>query len=189
MEHYYQKVQGWFTFPSFYKSAVEQAKDGYHFVEVGVWKGTSAVYMGVEIVNSKKQIKFDCIDTFEGSDEHNDKNSSIYEPLLETKDGLYNHFLDNIAPLKDVITPIRKASIEASELYKDASLDLVFIDAAHDYDNVCADIKAWLPKVKPGGILAGHDIHHPPIQQALKDVLQNDYLFTNENIWVFKVKK
>ena len=39
--------------------------------------------------------------------------------------------------------------------------DLVFLDGAHDYYSVAADIAAWYPKVRPGGILAGHDYDHP----------------------------
>ena len=31
------------------------------------------------------------------------------------------------------------------------------LDVSHDYDNVLADIRAWYPKVKSGGILAGDD--------------------------------
>ncbi|CAK0856203.1 unnamed protein product [Prorocentrum cordatum] len=37
------------------------------------------------------------------------------------------------------------------------SLDLVFLDARHDYEAVAADVVAWRPKVRPGGILSGHD--------------------------------
>jgi hypothetical protein len=145
--------------------------------------------MAVEIINSKKQIKFDCIDTWEGSEEHRDPNSQHYEPVLNEKDGLYNLFLKNIEPVKHIINPIRKPSREAVLMYEDASLNFVFIDAAHDYENVCEDIKAWLPKVKPGGLLAGHDIAHPPIQQALKDVLKQGYRDIGEDVWIYKVSK
>lgn len=190
VEHIYHNIQGWFTFPTFYLQLVKQAKDGFHFVEVGTWKGKSASFLAVEILNSKKQIKFDCVDTWNGSEEHLNPSSNFYEPLLQTPDGLYNHFLANIKPVSHVINPIRKSSLEAAPLYSDGSLNCVFIDASHDYENVCLDIKAWLPKVKKGGILAGHDFAYQPIKQALDDTLGlSNVVDHGEDVWVFSVNK
>ena len=42
---------------------------------------------------------------------------------------------------------------------EDGSLDFVFIDASHEYEHVKADILKWYPKVKNGGVLAGHDCY------------------------------
>jgi len=49
--------------------------------------------------------------------------------------------------------------------------DLVFIDALHDRASVDADIKAWAPLVRPGGVLAGHDFNHkwPGVERAVAD--------------------
>jgi hypothetical protein len=190
MTHFCENIHGWFTFPLFYQQLVNESKNGYHFVEVGTWKGKSATYMAVEIINSNKQIKFDCVDTWRGSEEHIDKSSPFYEPLLEKEDGLYNHFLENIKTVNHVINPIRLNSIDAALLYPDQSLNCVFLDAAHDYDNVCADIKSWLPKIKPGGILAGHDIMHEPIQRATSELLGYDVItLASQDVWIFKNKK
>lgn len=52
---------------------------------------------------------------------------------------------------------LRQPSVEAAKQFADGSLDLVFIDAAHEYEDVCLDIKAWHKKVRPGGYLSGHD--------------------------------
>lgn len=52
---------------------------------------------------------------------------------------------------------IRMRSVVAATHYKNESLDFVFLDADHSYEAVQADIAAWLPKVRPGGILCGHD--------------------------------
>jgi SAM-dependent methyltransferase len=57
---------------------------------------------------------------------------------------------------------IRKPSTAAAKLFADASVDLVFIDAAHDHAHVKADIEAWWPKVRPGGVISGHDYMKVP---------------------------
>lgn len=167
MEHFYDSPhmgEEWFTYPTLYSVVVHKFSTGSHFVEVGSWKGKSAAYMAVEIVNSGKNIKFDCVDTWEGSIEHTG--------MQEIVDGtLYETFISNISPVKEVINPIRMESIKAAALYEDASLDFVFIDADHTYEGVKQDIIAWLPKLKNGGILAGHDYGWSSVSQAVNDVL------------------
>lgn len=51
----------------------------------------------------------------------------------------------------------RMASTDAAELFMDETFDFVYIDADHTYDAVKADLSAWWPKVRPGGVLAGDD--------------------------------
>ena len=51
----------------------------------------------------------------------------------------------------------RMTSVEAAEKVEPQSLDFAYIDARHDYDSVKEDLAAWCDKVRPGGILAGHD--------------------------------
>ena len=52
---------------------------------------------------------------------------------------------------------VNKSSMEASKDFLDNSLDFVFIDANHHYEFVVNDIAEWSKKVKPGGIVSGHD--------------------------------
>ena len=70
---------------------------------------------------------------------------------------LYDEFIRNIEPIKHIVNPVRMDSILAAATYADKSLDFVFIDGAHNYESVKADIQAWLPKVKIGGFIGGHD--------------------------------
>jgi hypothetical protein len=119
------------------------------------------------------------VDTWEGSIEHTD-----HELIITSS--LYDDFIKNISPVITVINPIRMSSNEASKLYENESLDFVFIDAGHDYEDVIDDIRCWLPKVKIGGILSGHDFHHPPIVLAVNDSLGNGNYEITENCWVFK---
>lgn len=181
MEHFYQNIgEDWFTYPNLYKSQVEKAQDNAHFVEVGSWKGRSASFMGVEIWNSGKHIKFDCVDTWEGSIEHKE-----YDIVKEDK--LYDIFLKNVEPVKAVINPVRNKSIEAAKNYADNSLDFVFIDASHEYQDVVDDINAWYPKVKVGGTLAGHDVYRDEVSRAAKDALKDEFIL-DEGCWIY-VKK
>lgn len=173
----YENVDGWFDFENLYSLVVNKYDSGSKFVEVGVWKGKSAIYMATKIINSGKKIKFDCVDTWLGSEEYTNPNSPYYEPILETPNGLYDQFLKNIEPVKSVINPIRMKSIEASKLYADESLDFIFIDAAHDYQSVKEDITVWLPKLKKNGIIAGHDYtSHIGVKTAVDELLSVEIL-------------
>jgi hypothetical protein len=51
----------------------------------------------------------------------------------------------------------RMTSVEGAARVPARSLDFVYIDARHDYESVKEDLEAWCAKVRPGGILAGHD--------------------------------
>jgi hypothetical protein len=154
MEHFFEKISGWFSFQETYKKMIDNAANNSHFVEVGAWLGKSTAFMVVEIINSGKKVKFDVVDNWKGSPTE----PWLFDHLIkETNDGVYDLFLKNMAPVLDYINPIKMDSVDAAKLYEDNSLDFVFIDAAHGYEYVKADIIAWLPKVKSGGILAGDD--------------------------------
>lgn len=63
----------------------------------------------------------------------------------------------NVFPFVGRYALLPMMSTEAARRCPDASLDFVYLDANHDWDAVAADLRAWAPKVKPGGVLAGHD--------------------------------
>lgn len=58
------------------------------------------------------------------------------------------------------IIKMKLPSLRAAAVLPDGGLDLVFLDGDHSYDAVKADIEAWLPKVRRGGVLAGHDYNN-----------------------------
>lgn len=186
MQHYYQQIQGWFAYEFLYSHVVNSCNnaDTYNFVEIGSWKGRSSAYMAVEIINSGKKIVFNCVDTWEGSEEHVDKSNPSYEPLLEKPNGLYDHFISNMNPVISRINPIRLTSIEASKLFADNSVDFIMIDAAHDYENVKKDIEYWYPKISYGGIISGDDLDWPGVNQAVSEFFANDYINYQNKIWI-----
>jgi hypothetical protein len=180
MEHFYYSTEGedWFTYPNLYAQIVQTAPQKAHFVEVGVWKGRSAAFLAVEIINSGKIITLDLVDTWDGSIEH--------QPLQED---VFEVFKKNINPVLPYVNIKRMDSLAAALTYSDESLDFVFIDAAHDYDSVKSDILAWLPKVKPGGFLAGHD--YPTwdgVTRAVNELIGENNIEAAESCWLYHVK-
>lgn len=171
MEHYAENIPGFFNHGDFgfYGFCVANAPQTAHFVEIGSYKGRSSSFMAVEIIRSGKQIRFDCVDTWQGSIEHQAGQS--HEDPDVVSGLLYETFLENMRPVAGRYNAVRMPSVQAAEIYGNDTLDWVFIDASHDYDNVVADIRAWLPKVRPGGMISGHDHFHGPVKQAVADTI------------------
>jgi predicted O-methyltransferase YrrM len=94
---------------------------------------------------------------------------------------------DSLLPRYSNITKIKQSSESASLLFEDKSLDFVYIDAAHDYENVKKDILLWLPKVKPGGYIAGHDIVLPGVAAAVGEIFGISYKKYDDSSWVASV--
>jgi predicted O-methyltransferase YrrM len=100
---------------------------------------------------------------------------------------LYQLFCSNISPVSKVVKAVRLSSIEAAATYSDNSLDVVFIDACHDYACVKQDIAAWLPKVKVGGYLAGHDYSwSESVRRAVDESVRP--VTETEGCWVYLKK-
>ena len=133
--------------------------------------------MAVEIINSEKDIKFDCIDHWQGSKEHEGKDKINLE-------NLYKDFLKNIEPVKEIINPVRMNSIEASKLYKPNSLDFIFIDASHDQISVKADLTHWLPQLKENGIIAGDDADNEGVAYAVTKFFDTEKLDIIGRQWI-----
>jgi len=179
MEHFYNTIQNWFDYEDVFRAAVNKAKSGDRFVEIGVWKGGSTAFMGVEILNSEKSIKYDAIDSFEGSEEHGN-----------VKDWLYNIASENLKPLTDIgiVNLIKGHSLDVVDNYEDESIDFCFIDGSHEYGDVKKDIIAWLPKVKKGGMLAGHDydISWKGVMNAVDETLGKENITTNKSVYIYE---
>jgi hypothetical protein len=62
-----------------------------------------------------------------------------------------------LSPFGDRSEIWRTTSVEAAARVQRASADFVYIDALHDYDSALEDVTHWYPKLRPGGIIAGHD--------------------------------
>lgn len=68
----------------------------------------------------------------------------------------YEHTKRVLAPYPNC-TIVRKTSMEAVEDFADNSLDFVYIDANHEFRYIAEDLVEWTKKVRPGGIVSGHD--------------------------------
>lgn len=121
-------------------------------VEVGCWKGRATCAFTTSI--PKDQFELFCVDPFLGSSEHKEDLQGK-STRADFEDNLKNR------GLLDSIVVLEKYSEDAAKDFEDNSLDLVFIDAEHDYDNVKLDILSWSPKLKSGGIICGHDYPEP----------------------------
>jgi predicted O-methyltransferase YrrM len=76
-------------------------------------------------------------------------------------------------------------SVEASKLYEDESLDFVFIDADHTKEGFSDDMDCWFPKVKQGGVIAGHDYDYPVIKEIVNKLFNGQEKVLLPNTWVY----
>ena len=135
------------------------------FVEIGTWKGKSAVYMAEKIKESHKSIRFCTIDSFDGfGDGYNEDPDFKNHSLFET-------YSRNIEPVKSFIETFVGFSFDFASKFEDQSIDFLFLDGDHRYAGIKKDLHMWFPKIKKGGVIAGHDYNEPScgVKQAVDE--------------------
>lgn len=140
----YKSIKGWFSWEALYRLMVMKAPIDQPsvFVELGVFYGRSSIYLAELIKASGKPIILYSVD--------------IWQYYIST-DMTYAEFVRNAIKFPGIVMPIRRSSVEFAKELENDSVDGVFVDADHRYEWVKADMEAWIPKLKNGGILAGHD--------------------------------
>ena len=91
---------------------------------------------------------------------------------------------------------MRMTSLEASIFFVNTEFDLVFIDADHSYKSVIRDLAAWIPLIKNGGFIAGHDYEKPgnrsgwiEVVEAVDNIIgKPEYLFKS-NSWATQINE
>ena len=149
----------------------QRAREMRSVLEVGSWQGrsTHALATGcpgkVYAVDPwrPEHIRQTVRDFVEGHDGH------LYSWPLKALDNM-TAFLHNTRRFNNLRT-LRMTSLEAAELFRDRSLDMVLIDGDHDYYSVNPDILAWLPKTVK--LICGHDYvpgGHPGVVKAVDEI-------------------
>lgn len=155
-----RQIQGWMSDKELAWLA-ERAKTHYRIVEVGSWKGRSTV----ALAENTPGIVL-AVDTWLGSMEHSAE-------LIGPEGQLFQQFTENTKGLP--VFPMQLLSASAAKAFDAMSFrvfDMIFIDAAHDYESVKEDILLWKALLQPGGLLCGHDYGQwPDVEKAVTEVL------------------
>ena len=183
IKHNYQSIEGWFNMEEQYLELLNHCSEGGNFVELGCFKGKSTSFIVTEIINQKKNVSFYAVDSFEGSTNSSDANE------VQAYNGISNIEIDfkaNTKHLYKYFFTYKELSHEAADNFNDGEVDCLFIDAGHSYEAVKKDIEAWLPKMKPNGIIAGHDYTAwEGVNQAVNEVFGTPHKIENDCWFIY----
>lgn len=154
--------------------AEEAVKRGWtHGAELGLWDGRTLRYL-LEHVPSLTMIGVDIFrdigipDYRDGAWDHAGNREACR--AIEAEYGSRVRVMDML-------------TVQAAEDVPNGSLDFVFIDADHSRTAVEADISAWRPKLKPNGVMMGHDIDWPSVHDAVTACYPSVQIRA-DNVWM-----
>ena len=131
-------------------------------IEIGSYMGESAMMFATSHLFSK----ICCIEPFHGYEEFND----IMEYTWKQVERQFQH---NTHPFES-IKLYQGLSYDLVDSFEDDTFDFVYIDGSHEYESVKRDIQLYLPKLRKGGVIAGHDYNEgewPGVVRAVNETV------------------
>lgn len=151
---------GWNSTSPVFKELIEETQPKV-IVEVGSWKGASAIEMATRAKELGLDTTIYCVDTWLGSLEFRENREKYGETWdLMEKHGypqVYCQFLSNVvhAGVEEMIEPLPTTAKIGARLVPSAKL--IYVDAGHEYEDVIEDIEAYWLKLEDGGVMFGDD--------------------------------
>ncbi len=169
-------LQGWGSDHAVFEKVISSLRPKI-IIEVGSWKGRSALTMAEILDRYRVDAEIVCVDTWLGSPEHWLKTQREWYTSLQISNGfprLYYTFLANVIGQRrdKTITPFPSTSDNAALILGQLNIraDVCYIDAAHEYASVMRDLEAYWLLLAEDGVLIGDDYGHwPGVTQAAQD--------------------
>ncbi len=186
-------LQGWNSDSPVFRSVIQKVEPDL-IIEVGTWKGASAINMSeISKEINHNDVEIICVDTFLGSSEHwfdNYKKLSLNINLGYPS--LFHQFMTNVVLTEstDTITPFPIDSFSGADFLKsvEVNADIVYVDAAHDYESTYLNIKKYWPLIRSGGVMIGDDlVGWPGVEEAVNKFAEENSLEIHafREKWVF----
>ena len=180
------KVEGWFSArqcAELFLKILNSCKSPSAIVEVGSWKGRSSVFASRAAAVSNSKLY--CVDTWLGSNVENESHPTVEQAKIEN---VFAQFKKNISLFGcDNVVICRGDSIEVAKNWDQGPIDFLFIDASHDYESVLKDLRAWVPLVKPGGVICGDDWNReerPDLKGSVRKAFEDFFKSTAPNLGI-----
>jgi Methyltransferase domain len=189
-------ITGWHSDHPWFETIITQLKPRL-ILEVGTWKGASAIHMAELAIKLEPAAQILCIDTWLGSHRALWMNPEFRKDL-HLKHGLpqqYFQFLANVilSNLQNTIFPLPMTSYSATDILGDVALkfDLIYIDAHHDEEEVASDIRRCFDLLRTGGIMFGDDyrVGETGVIKAVNRFAGEQGLYLNTDLEKWAIRK
>lgn len=177
-------IKGW-AFDYRYFEKVIKEKKVKTIIEVGVFLGNWCCHVAKNLPEGGRHF---AVDHWMGC--------PVYEQgIWDKKENEFRQFLSNIihSKLTDKVIPVRMPSLEAAKKFKALGIkaDLIYIDAAHDYQSVIDDLNAWISVLAPGGTFSGDDWNWKTVRAAVTDFARshNYKIRLRGTQWVIEIER
>lgn len=159
------------------------------FAEIGVWKFKLGKKLLIDPSVLRTMKEYWAIDPYMEMPQYRDKDlDRVMNKMGQMPQDHWNvlyHMVCKYLLWFHQVKLLRLTSEQAVGLFPVHYFDMIFIDGDHTYEAVKKDYHLWKPKVRPGGILCGHDYHsYVGVKQAIDEQQDEIILFPDETIWL-----
>ncbi len=196
----WEQIRGWYDFEAIYAEAIAAASDTDTLVEVGVAYGKSLAHLARMAIDSSKACRIIGVDPWESVWGYWDDLSILVDKEGGAREAFEAEMARYAPEERKRVQIYQQTSTDAAARVakwgKDIDappgppLSFVWIDAVHDKPHVLEDIAAWMPLVRPGGVIGGHDHtpSFPGVEEAVREAFPGGYEIRGSS-WIYRLPK